>query len=246
MPTYKIKIEYDGTSFCGWQRQKGHPSVQEEIEKALSVYFRQPITIQGAGRTDTGVHALGQVASFTASKEVDLGKMLWGVNAIMRPQAICLLDAEIMNDDFNARFCAQKRCYEYRILNRTTPSPLLKNRVWWVNIKMDIPLMQKCADMLIGKHDFSTFRSSECQAKSPIKTLDSFVIKKDGDLIIFEVCAKSFLHHQVRNMVGSLYKVGIGQWTADDFKRAFEACDRCKGGPTAPAEGLYFMDVEYD
>ena len=245
MPRYKMTIEYDGTDFCGWQKQQQGVSVQSVLEKALSVFAHEDSEIYASGRTDAGVHAYGQVAHFDLSKEIDVFSARASFNALVRPHAIGVLDIEKVSDDFHARFSAQERTYIYKVLNRRTPAVLDKNRVWQVGLPLDISQMQKAALLLLGKHDFSTFRDSECQAKSPIKTLNELTITRRGDYVFFLVKARSFLHHQVRNMVGSLVEVGLGRWSVEDFKSAFDACDRTKGGPTAPAAGLYFQKVEY-
>lgn len=245
MPRYKMTIEYDGTDFCGWQKQQQGVSVQGVLEDALSVFSHEKSEIYGSGRTDAGVHAYGQVAHFDLSKEIDVFSARASFNALVRPYAVGVLDIENVDDDFHARFSAQERTYIYKVLNRRTPAILDKNRVWQVGLPLDVSQMQKAALLLLGKHDFSTFRDSECQAKSPIKTLNELTITRRGDYVFFLVKARSFLHHQVRNMVGTLVEVGLGRWTVEDFKAAFDACDRTKGGPTAPACGLYFQKVEY-
>ncbi len=246
MPRYKMTIEYDGTDFCGWQKQKSGVSVQEELEKALAVFAREESEVYGSGRTDAGVHAYGQVAHFDLTKPIDTFAACASFNALVRPNAISVLSVEEVPDDFHARFSAVERTYIYKILNRRSPPALDKKRVWHVGLPLDVPAMQKAALLLLGKHDFSTFRDSECQAKSPIKTLDELTVTKRGDYIFFLVKARSFLHHQVRNMVGSLVEVGLGRWSVDDFHEALHACDRTKGGPTAPAAGLYFQSVRYE
>ena len=245
MPRYKMTIEYDGTDFCGWQKQQQGVSVQGVLEEALSVFSHEKSEIYGSGRTDAGVHAYGQVAHFDLSKEIDVFSARASFNALVRPHAVGVLDIEKVEDDFHARFSAQERTYIYKVLNRRTPAVLDKNRVWQVGLPLEVSQMQKAALLLLGKHDFSTFRDSECQAKSPIKTLNELTITRRGDYVFFLVKARSFLHHQVRNMVGSLVEVGLGRWSVDDFNDAFQACDRTKGGPTAPACGLYFQSVEY-
>ena len=245
MPRYKMTIEYDGTDYCGWQKQQQGVSVQGVLEEALSVFSHEKSEIYGSGRTDAGVHAYGQVAHFDLSKEIDVFSARASFNALVRPHAVGVLDIEKVEDDFHARFSAQERTYIYKVLNRRTPAVLDKNRVWQVGLPLEVSQMQKAALLLLGKHDFSTFRDSECQAKSPIKTLNELTITRRGDYVFFLVKARSFLHHQVRNMVGSLVEVGLGRWSVDDFNDAFQACDRTKGGPTAPACGLYFQSVEY-
>ena len=245
MTRYKMVVEYDGTDFCGWQKQDDGVSVQGELEKALSVFAHEDVNIAGAGRTDAGVHAYGQVASFDLASDLDPFKMRESFNALVRPKAISVLSVEKVSDDFHARFSAMERQYIYKILNRQAPAALDRNRVWHIMQPLDVDAMKQAAQLLLGKHDFSTFRSSECQAKSPVKTLDELTITRRGEYIFFFVRARSFLHHQVRNMVGSLVMVGQGKWTVEDFHQAFEACDRTKGGMTAPACGLYFNSVKY-
>ncbi len=242
---YKLLIEYDGTSFVGWQRQQNRLSVQEVLEKALSVAIREKIEIQGSGRTDTGVHALGQVAHFDTTQSLDLYKLRESVNALVRPHPVSIKEIESVSDDFHARFSAKQRTYLYQIQNTRYPPALDKNRVWWFVHPLDEDKMQKAADLLIGKHDLSTFRASQCQAKSPVKTIDEILVIRSNENILIQVKARSFLYHQVRNIVGSLVYVGSGKWTVSDFEKAFRACDRTKGGETAPACGLYFISVQY-
>lgn len=242
---YKLTLEYDGTDFCGWQRQEGVPSVQQTIEEALFVCTKERPTLFAAGRTDTGVHALGQVAHFDLEKQVDAFSLQGSINALVRPHKVCVKSAEIVSDEFHARFDAQKRRYIYKIQNTKYPPILNANRVCHYAMPLDENKMQQAANLLIGKHDFSTFRASECQAKSPIKTMDKITVKRNGDMIEIELVARSFLHHQVRNIAGSLMLVGCGKWTVADFEEAFKACDRRRGGPTAVPYGLYFMQVGY-
>lgn len=242
---YKLLIEYEGTSFCGWQRQKDGLSVQQIIEDALKTVFKVDITLFGSGRTDAGVHATGQVAHFDVSENLNLFKLRESLNALVRPHPISIKDIELVSDDFHARFSAQKRVYHYKILNTIYPPSLLKNRVWWYKYPLDVKLMNEAAQLLIGKHDFSTFRASECQAKSPTKTIDSIHLTKEDDIITMCIQARSFLHHQVRNIIGSLVLVGAKKWTVQDFEKALQAKDRRAGGPTAPAEGLYFSKIIY-
>lgn len=246
---YKITIEYDGTNILGWQRQLDGPSVQEYLEKALSYLSSdgQEIPVQGAGRTDAGVHALAQVAHFDLEREIADWKLRDALNFHLREQEapVVVLNVEEVEDSFNARFSAKGRGYIYRILNRRSPTVLEKDRVWWVPVDLDIGKMQEGAKYLLGHHDFSSFRAAACQAKSPIKTLDKLEISQKGEEIIFEVEAKSFLHHQVRNMVGTLKLVGDGHLTPQDVKTILEAKDRKAAGPTAPACGLYLSKVWY-
>ncbi|MBO4521192.1 MAG: tRNA pseudouridine(38-40) synthase TruA [Alphaproteobacteria bacterium] len=245
MPRYKITIEYDGTDYAGWQQQKDAPSVQEELQKAAFKFLAEDVVITGAGRTDAGVHALGQVAHFDTAKTLEPFKLCQAFNAHLRPQPISVLNAEIVNDSFHARFDAKKRFYIYKILNRRSRPALYVNRMWWVHQPLDVEKMQDAAQVLIGKHDFSTFRAAACQAKSPIKTLDEIRIERYGDFIFFYFGARSFLHHQVRNIVGTLKLVGEGVWTKQNVIDALNAKDRKAGGPTAAAEGLYFEKVVY-
>lgn len=245
MLRYKITIEYDGTDFVGWQRQKSGLSVQQVLEDALKIITRADVRIQGSGRTDTGVHACGQVAHFDLERELDPFALMGSINALVRPHLVCVKSCEAVSEDFHARFGAKRRTYLYKIQNTVYPPVLNKNKVCSYALPLDEKKMDAAAQLLVGRHDFSTFRASECQAKSPVKTLDEIRVWRDGDLVYMEVKAKSFLHHQVRNFAGSLMLVGAGKWSHEDFKAAFEACDRTKGGPTASPSGLYFMEVEY-
>ena len=245
MPRYKITIEYDGTNYAGWQQQKDAPSIQEELQKAAFKFLAEDILVTGAGRTDAGVHALGQVAHFDTTKTLDPFKLCQAFNAHLRPQPISVLNAEIVSDDFHARFDAKKRFYVYKILNRRSRPALYVNRMWWVHQPLDVEKMRDAAQVLIGKHDFSTFRAAACQAKSPIKTLDEIRIERYGEFVFFYFSARSFLHHQVRNIVGTLKLVGESVWTKQNVIDALNAKDRKAGGPTAAAEGLYFEKVLY-
>ena len=242
---YKLTIEYDGTPFCGWQKQQGQLTVQGVLEKAISTAVRETVDLQGSGRTDTGVHALAQVAHFDCQTEQDLYKLRESLNALVRPYPISVRAIESVSDDFHARFSAKQRSYIYKIQNTKFPPALNTNRVWWLTYPLDIERMQAAADMFIGKHDLSTFRAAGCQAKSPVKTIDAIQVERQDDFVLVHIKAKSFLYHQVRNIVGSLAYVGYGKWTLDDFEKAFKACDRTKGGETAPASGLYFESVDY-
>ena len=244
---YKITVEYDGTNLVGWQKQQEGPSVQEFLERAIEGFSHQKTEVFAAGRTDAGVHALGQVAHFDLDTELSEYKMQESLNALLRElQApVGVLKTEIVDNDFHARFSAKGRGYIYRILNRRGPSPLLVNRVWLVTYPLDVEAMKKGAQYLIGHHDFSSFRGSGCQALSPLKTLDKLDIQKVGDEIIFTVEARSFIYHQVRNMVGTLMQVGNGKFKPEDVKTILEACDRKKAGISAPAYGLYLNKVIY-
>ncbi len=267
---YKLTLEYDGTDILGWQRQLDGPSAQEYVETALACftgvqkvftdengtqhnpflqYGKEPqICVQCAGRTDAGVHALMQVAHFDTDKPMDTFRLREGLNAHLRNNNIpvVVLNAEAVSEEFNARFSATGRGYIYRILNRRAAPVIEKNRVWWVPYPLDIDKMKDAADKLLGNHDFSSFRAAACQAKSPIKTLDKLDIIKEGDEIRFIVEARSFLHHQVRNMVGTLKMVGSGQLQPEDIPSILAAKNRAAAGPTAPACGLFLAKVVYD
>lgn len=247
---YKITIEYDGTNILGWQRQIDGPSVQEYLENAISLLqsdTSELVQIQGAGRTDAGVHALAQVAHFDLERDIEDWKLRDAINFHLREQSapVVVLNVEKAPQEFNARFSAKGRGYIYKIINRRAPSILKQNRAWWVPVELNIEKMRQGAKHLLGNHDFSSFRAAACQAKSPIKTLDKIDITQQGEEIIFEVEARSFLHHQVRNIVGTLKMVGDGHLQPDDVKKILEAKDRKAAGPTAPACGLYLSKVWY-
>lgn len=245
MLRYKITVEYDGTDFVGWQRQNNGVSVQQVLEEAIKICTRETVTVQGAGRTDTGVHAYGQVAHFDLDCAARPFVLMGSINALVQPHLVCVKSCETVSENFHARFGAKRRTYLYKIQNTVYPPVLNKNKVCHFVAPLNEKEMDAVAQMLVGKHDFSTFRASQCQAKSPVKTLDEIRVWRDGDMVYIKVKAKSFLHHQVRNFAGSLMLVGAGKWTAADFKAAFDACDRTKGGPTASPSGLYFTEVEY-
>lgn len=242
---YKLTLEYDGTPFVGWQVQNNGVSVQQVLEKALLTCTKEQTLVYGTGRTDAGVHALDYVAHFDLKEECDSYKLCASLNALVRPYPIAIKKVERVSDDFHARFSARQRSYIYKIQNTRWPAVLNMNRVWQYSLPLDVEKMEAAAQLLVGKHDFSTFRDSQCQAKSPIKTLDEIRLWREEDIIYMRVAARSFLHHQVRNIIGTLTLVGKGKWTRDDFRQALEACDRTKGGPTAPAMGLYFEKVMY-
>lgn len=244
---YKITVEYDGTGLVGWQKQKDGPSVQEFLERAIYGFSHQQTEVSGAGRTDTGVHALAQVAHFDLETGLNEYKLQESLNALLRElQApVCVYKTEKVSDEFHARFSAKSRGYIYRLLNRRGGSPLLLNRVWCVPYPLDIQAMREGAAYLIGRHDFSSFRGAGCQALSPVKTLDKLEITSFGDEIVFTVEARSFIYHQVRNMVGTLKEVGGGRLKPADVKNILEACDRTKAGISAPACGLYLNKVVY-
>jgi tRNA pseudouridine38-40 synthase len=245
VPRYKLTIEYDGTGLVGWQRQANGFSVQEALEAAITRFCGERVTVHGAGRTDAGVHALGQCAHLDLPRTVETDVLRSALNHHLRPAAISVLAAEIAPDDFDARLSATGRVYLYRILNRRAPPALERGRVWHVASPLDLAAMQEGARHLVGHHDFTTFRSSLCQAKSPLKTLDMLELHRTGDEIHIEARARSFLHHQVRNMAGTLKLVGLGRWHPDDVARALAARDRRAGGPTAPAAGLCLVEVRY-
>ena len=245
MPRIKLTIEYDGTPFVGWQRQTNGRSVQQAIEEALAGLTGETATLRGAGRTDAGVHARGQVAHFDLGRDWRGETLRDGLNAHLRPEPVAVLSAEPVADDFDARFSAIRRHYRYNILTRRAPPALERGRVWHVKRPLDAAAMQSGAERLVGRHDFTTFRSAECQAKSPVKTLDRLDVSLDGEEITVAATARSFLHNQVRSLVGSLKLVGEGRWSADDIQHALEARERSACGPVAPAAGLYLMQVDY-
>jgi len=242
---YKLVIEYDGTGFVGWQSQTNGLSVQFVLEGAALAFTGLPCPSIAAGRTDAGVHALGQVAHLDLPRAYPAQTVRDAINFHMKPHPVAVRTAREAPPDFHARFSARERRYLYRILNRNTPPVLDRHRVWWVSHALDEARMAEAATHLVGRHDFSTFRASQCQAKSAEKTLEELVVTREREEIHIRARARSFLHHQVRNMVGSLKWVGEGKWTPDDLRQALEARDRTAGGPTAPAEGLYLTDVIY-
>jgi tRNA pseudouridine38-40 synthase len=245
MPRYKLTIEYDGTLFVGWQAQDNGVSVQGVLTDAIAAFAGGHVVVAGAGRTDTGVHALGQIAHVDLAKEWDVNNVRDAINFHLRPQPVAVLVAEQVAADFDARFSAVKRHYLYRIVNRRADLTLDQNRAWRVPRPLDSDAMHKAAQDLIGKHDFTTFRSTECQAKSPVKTLDVLDVSRDGDELRVTATARSFLQHQVRSMVGSLVHVGEGKWSAGDLAVALAARDRAACGRVAPPHGLYLVRVDY-
>lgn len=244
---WKLTVEYDGGPFNGWQRQEeGVPSVQAAIEDGIFGFCQQRLTIHVAGRTDAGVHAKGQVCHVDLPKrDINGFELAKAITANIKTDAVSILKAEEVGEDFHARFSAKNKLYTYRILRRSAPPALDYGRVWHFKRDLNVDAMKNAAKYLLGLHDFTTFRDSDCQAKSPIKTLDRLDIEQSGDEILFHAEGRSFLHHQVRNMVGTLTLVGDGKWQVTDIKTALEAKDRTKGGPTAPADGLYLMRVDY-
>ncbi len=245
MTRWKLVIEYDGTGFVGWQRQDNGPSVQAAIERAVTAFCGEEVTVWCAGRTDAGVHALGQVAHLDVEKATTARTVRDAINQHLKPLPVAILSAEPVDAHFHARLSAKRRLYRYRIVNRRAPLALELNRAWHVPYALDADAMHDAAQLLVGKHDFSTFRASLCQAKSPVKTLDELSVARSGELIEVTARARSFLHHQVRNMVGTLSLVGRGKWTRSDVGGALEAKNRAKGGPTAPPQGLYLIEVGY-
>ena len=245
MPRFKLTIEYDGTPYVGWQIQDNGPSIQGALTEAIFAFSGERVAVQGAGRTDAGVHAFGQVAHVDLTRDWDVDNVRDALNFHLRPQPIAVLAAERAADDFDARFSAVKRHYVYRIVNRRADLTLDQNRAWRVPRPLDAAAMHAAAQKLIGKHDFTTFRSTECQAASPVKTLDCLGIARAGDEIRVTASARSFLQHQVRSMVGSLVHVGEGKWREADLAAALQARDRAACGQVAPPHGLYLVRVEY-
>jgi tRNA pseudouridine38-40 synthase len=245
MPRYKLTIEYDGAPFSGWQIQENGPSVQGALEAAVKAICGEEVRVHGAGRTDAGVHALGQVAHCDIARHFVPGRFRDGLNAHLRPHPIGVLSADIVPDDFEARFSAKKRHYRYRIRNTRANLALDIGRAWRLPRPLDTDAMHVAAQRLVGKHDFTTFRDTECQAKSPVRTLDQLDVVRRGDEVDILTSARSFLHSQVRSMVGSLVWVGEGRWSADDLAAALDARNRTACGPVAPPQGLYLVGVDY-
>lgn len=248
MPRYRFTIEYDGTPYYGWQRQDGFMSVQQALEEAFEQFTQHKVIVFGAGRTDTGVHALGQVAHVDLEREWRPAKIVEAANGILKvnDHLVALLDCEEAEDGFDARFSAKKRHYRYRIVNRWAPLTIERNRAWWIKKPLDAEAMHEAAQILVGHYDFTTFRSINCQAKSPMKTLEQLDVRRtDGDGIEIIAASRSFLHNQVRSMAGSLKMVGEGKWTKDDLVSARDALDRKACGPVAPGYGLYLVKVDY-
>ncbi len=245
MTRFKLTIEYDGTPYVGWQAQNNGLSVQASLEEAVRKFCGEKVRIFAAGRTDAGVHALGQIAHVDIEAPHDADTVRDGLNFHLKPSPIAVLSAEEVTEDFHARFSALKRHYLYRIIARRAPVTLLRNRVWNVYQSLDVASMHEAAQCLVGKHDFTTFRASLCQAKSPVKTIDKISVAPVGDEIHMTVSARSFLHNQVRSFAGSLKMVGTGKWSAAELKSALEGKDRSHCGPVAPAHGLYLVSVDY-
>lgn len=245
MTRYRITVEYDGAGYSGWQRQENGPSIQGALEEAIFRLSSERCTVTGAGRTDAGVHARGQVAHFDLTREFPTDTIRDALNAHLRPQPVAVLDAAVAEPDFHARFSAIAREYEYRLLCRRAPPALDAGRVWHVLRRLDAAAMQAGARFLVGQHDFTTFRAAECQAKSPMKTLDLFEVRTKGSELVCVARARSFLHHQVRSMVGTLKLVGEGKFPPEHVGRILEARDRTACGPVAPPDGLTLVSVEY-
>ncbi len=247
MPRYRLDIEYDGTPYAGWQRQAGQASVQQAIEQAVFGFCGEEVSLRGAGRTDAGVHAAGQVAHLDLVRDWPADTVRDAINAHLRMarESVSVLSAAAVPAEFDARFSATARHYLYRILNRRASPALEKSRVWWVATSLSANAMHEAAQMLVGRHDFTTFRSVQCQAKSPLRTLDRLDVSQTGHVIEIRASARSFLHNQVRSMVGTLKRVGEGAWTAADVRAALEARDRSACGAVAPPGGLYLMSVDY-
>ncbi|MCB1377005.1 MAG: tRNA pseudouridine(38-40) synthase TruA [Alphaproteobacteria bacterium] len=245
MPRYRLTIEYDGQPFVGWQFQAQGHSVQGVLEKAVAQINGSPATVHGAGRTDAGVHALGQVAHVDLVRAWDPFVLRNALNANVRPHPVSVLDVQDVGEDFHARFSASGRHYLYRILNRRSPPALDRSKVWWLPMDLESEAMHEAAQCLVGKHDFSTFRAAQCQAASPVKTLDRCDVARYGELIEIRCDARSFLHNQVRSIVGSLKLVGEGKWRRRDLELALAARDRARCGPVAPPDGLYLLKVDY-
>ena len=247
MTRYKLTIEYDGTGLAGWQRQNDQPSVQEYLEEAVAKLTGKTHEMVAAGRTDAGVHAMAQVVHVDIDKEMTPYNIVHGINFHLLPltEQVVAVHAEPVADDFHARFSATSRSYFYRIINRSARLGIARNRAWHIPEALDTKAMHAAAQLLVGHHDFTTFRSSICQAKSPIKTIDKLSVERVGEEIHVYTQSRSFLHHQVRNMVGTLRFIGNGKWTEKDLQEALDAKDRKRGGETAPACGLYFLNVTY-
>lgn len=246
MPRYRLLVEYDGTSFVGWQVQDNGPSIAGLLSASIQALSGTPTTVYGAGRTDAGVHALGQVAHFDLDRPWDERRLREGLNAMLRPHPVAVLEVREVAADFHARFSAVRRTYQYRVLNRRAPPALDLYRAWHVNRPLDHGAMAEAAGHLVGNHDFTTFRSVECQATSPVKTLDELIVEHGGEIITITAKARSFLHNQVRSMVGSLKLVGEGKWKALDLKHALDTKNRAACGPVAPPHGLYLCSVDYE
>ncbi|MBO22552.1 MAG: tRNA pseudouridine(38-40) synthase TruA [Rhodospirillaceae bacterium] len=245
MTRFRLTVEYDGTDYVGWQRQDNGPSIQAALEDAIEAFSDEKVIVHGAGRTDAGVHAEAMPAHVDIDKDVGADTVRDAMNHFLRTVPISVLYAEAVDDGFHARYAATARHYRYRILNRRPQPALDAGRVWWVRVRLDVDAMADAAQELLGQHDFTSFRATLCQAKSPVKTLDSLHVMRHRDEVIVETSAQSFLHHQVRNIVGTLAMVGEGKWTRSDVRTALAARSRLAAGPTAPACGLCLVHVDY-
>ena len=245
MPRFALTLEWDGTPFVGYQRQPNGPSVQQALETAVLAVTGETVGVHAAGRTDTGVHARAMRAHFDLARAFDPDRLCGALNALLRPQPVAVLACMVVADDWHARFSCVERAYEYRIINRRAPLTVDRGRAWHIIRPVDADVMHEAAQMLVGCHDFTTFRSVHCQSKSPVKTLDRLDVWREGDRVLIAAQARSFLHHQVRSMVGCLSLVGRGHWSQGDLAEALAAKDRCKLGLNAPPEGLYFISAKY-
>ena len=245
MQRYKIKIEYEGTPFVGWQFQKNGRSIQEVLQKAIFNFSKERVVVIAAGRTDSGVHALAQVAHFDLKKKIERKNLLPAINQNIGNKPVTILKINKINKKFHARHDAKRRTYQYLIINRQSPLALQKNKAWHIRKKLDVKAMIRGAKVLLGTHDFSTFRAASCGAKSPIKTMEKILIKKNKDKITLQFTSRSFLQQQVRSMVGCLKYLGEGKWNLNDFKNSFQSVNRSKCAPPAPACGLYLKNINY-
>jgi tRNA pseudouridine38-40 synthase len=245
MPRYRLLIEYDGGAFCGWQSQASDPSVQSSVQRAIEAFSGERVQVFGAGRTDSGVHATGQVAHIDLERDWSVKTVRDAINAHLAPDPIIVVDACVVSEDFHARFSATGRRYLYRILNRRAPPALDRGRVFWIKKPINVEAMAEGASQLLGHHDFTTFRDAACQANSPMRTLDVATVTRVGEEVHLDFAARSFLHRQVRSMTGALAEVGIGKWKPADVRAALEARDRSRCGAVAPAHGLYLTHVTY-
>lgn len=245
MPRYRLLIEYDGGPFKGWQSQTNGPSVQDALQRAITGFSGETAIVTAAGRTDTGVHATGQVVHLDLERDWPVRTVRDAINDHLRPDPVSVIEAEVAAPDFHARFSATGRRYLYRILDRRSPPALDRGRVWWVRKPLDVEAMAEAATALLGRHDFTTFRDAQCQAASPLRTLDLAEVRREGAEVRLEFFARSFLHRQVRSMTGTLAEVGLGRWSPADVAAALAAADRSACGPVAPPEGLYLTEVAY-
>ena len=245
MARFALTLEYDGGPFMGLQRQDHGPTVQQAVEEAVQAVTGETATMHSAGRTDSGVHALAMRSHVDIAKAIEPFRLMEALNALLRPAPVAVLACEVVPDDWHARFSCVGRAYEYRIANRRAPLTLEKGKAWHIARELDAEAMHRAAQALVGRHDFTTFRSAHCQAKDPVKTLDRLDVRREGDHVIVEAAARSFLHHQVRSMVGTLALVGQGQWREEQVAEALVAKDRAALGLNAPSEGLYFVRAVY-